>query len=98
MTARHLKTSNGLPGGQPHGRQHLDRSPPDPSRRAHAARPQRSLISYLLRWEHHDAARRCLQQLLVTHSRLVSVYDNLARVYLARRGARPWRSCTAATP
>jgi ATP-dependent DNA helicase RecQ len=47
------------------------------------ARVRSTLISYLLRWEHYDAARRCLQQLLVTHSHLVSVYDNLARVCLA---------------
>jgi ATP-dependent DNA helicase RecQ len=53
------------------------------------AKQRSSLINYLVRWEHHDAARRCLQQLLVTHSRLVSVYDNLARVYLAEgEGAR----------
>ena len=46
--------------------------------------PDRSkLIGYLLRWQHYGAARRCLQQLLVTDSHLVSVYDNLARVYIA---------------
>ena len=47
------------------------------------ARARTSLIAYLLRWQQYDAAHRCLQQLLVTHSYLVSVYDNLARVYLA---------------
>ncbi len=41
-----------------------------------------SLIAYLLRWEHYDAARRCLQQLLVTHSQMLSVYDDMARAYL----------------
>ncbi len=45
---------------------------------------RRSLISYLIRWQHDEAARRCLQQLLVTHSRQVTVYDSLARVYLAQ--------------
>ncbi len=47
------------------------------------AQARRSLISYLIRWQHDEAARRCLQQLLVTHSRQVTVYDSLARVYLA---------------
>jgi len=46
------------------------------------ARARTSLIAYLLRWEHYDAARRCLQQLLVTHSQMVSVYDGMARAYL----------------
>jgi ATP-dependent DNA helicase RecQ len=48
------------------------------------AKARTSLIAYLLRWEHYDEAHRCLQQLLVTHSQLVSVYDSLARVYLAQ--------------
>ncbi len=42
-----------------------------------------SLVSYLLRWEYHDAAEKCLQQLLQSHSHLVSVYDSMARLYLA---------------
>jgi ATP-dependent DNA helicase RecQ len=47
--------------------------------------PERSkLIAFLLRWQHHGAVHRCLQQLLVTHSHLVSTYDSLARVYLAQ--------------
>jgi len=44
-----------------------------------------SLIAYLLRWEHHDAAGRCLQQLLISHSHLVSVYDALVRLSLAQK-------------
>ena len=48
-----------------------------------SGKARQSLVAYLLRWDHHDAARRCLQQLLITHSHLVSVYDNLARVHLA---------------
>jgi ATP-dependent DNA helicase RecQ len=43
---------------------------------------RRSLMAYLLRWGHFDAARRCLQQLLVTHYHQVSVYDALARAHL----------------
>jgi ATP-dependent DNA helicase RecQ len=43
---------------------------------------RRRLTAYLLRWGHFDAARRCLQQLLVTHSHQVSVYDELAKAYL----------------
>lgn len=43
---------------------------------------RRSLTAYLLRWGHFDAARRCLQQLLVTHYHQVSVYDALARAHL----------------
>ncbi len=46
------------------------------------AKTRTSLIAYLLRWEHYDAARRCLQQLLVTHSQMLSVYDDMARAYL----------------
>ena len=46
------------------------------------AKARTSLIAYLLRWEYYDAARRCLQQLLVTHSQTLSVYDDLARAYL----------------
>ncbi|MEJ2735640.1 MAG: hypothetical protein P8189_19090 [Anaerolineae bacterium] len=48
------------------------------------AKARTSLVAYLLRWEHYDEAHRCLQQLLVTHSQLVSVYDSLARLYLAQ--------------
>ncbi len=48
------------------------------------ARTRNALIRYLLRWQHYDAAQRCLQQLLVSHSHLVSIYDDLARVHLAR--------------
>jgi len=43
---------------------------------------RRSLTAYLLRWGHFDAARRCLQQLLVTHYHQVSVYDELAKAHL----------------
>ena len=46
------------------------------------AKARSSLIAYLLRWEHYDTARRCLQQLLVTHSQMLSVYDDMARAYL----------------
>ncbi|MBN1888122.1 MAG: RecQ family ATP-dependent DNA helicase, partial [Thermoflexales bacterium] len=46
------------------------------------AKARTSLIAYLLRWEHYDAARRCLQQLLVTHSQMVSIYDDMARAYV----------------
>ena len=46
------------------------------------AKARNALIAYLLRWEHHDAARRCLQQLLVTHGQLAFVYDNLTHAYL----------------
>jgi hypothetical protein len=72
------------------------------------AKGRKALISYLIRWGHHDDARRCLQQLLVTHSRSVTVYDDLARVHLAqekgdraleimrRRNALRARSCAAA--
>jgi ATP-dependent DNA helicase RecQ len=48
-----------------------------------SAKARNALITYLLRWGHPDAARRCLQQLLATHSHLVSVYDNLVDAYLA---------------
>jgi ATP-dependent DNA helicase RecQ len=48
------------------------------------AKTRTSLIAYLLRWEHYDEAHRCLQQLLVTHSQLVSIYDSLARLFLAQ--------------
>jgi ATP-dependent DNA helicase RecQ len=48
-----------------------------------AANTRDALVSYLLRWERHDTARRCLQQLLATHGHLVSVYDSLARAHLA---------------
>jgi ATP-dependent DNA helicase RecQ len=47
-----------------------------------SSRARRALIAYLLRWEHYEAAGRCLQQLLVTHSSSVTVYDELARLYL----------------
>jgi ATP-dependent DNA helicase RecQ len=47
-----------------------------------AAPARTSLLAYLLRWEHYNTARRCLQQILVTHSHLVSLYDGLARAYL----------------
>jgi ATP-dependent DNA helicase RecQ len=46
------------------------------------SRARTTLIAYLLRWQHYDAAQRCLNQLLVTHSHLLSVYDDLARAYL----------------
>jgi len=46
------------------------------------AKTRASLITYLLRWEHYDVARRCLQQLLITHSQNLTVYDNMARAYL----------------
>ena len=48
------------------------------------AKGRKALVSYLLRWAHYDNARRCLQQLLITHSRSVTVYDDLARVHLAQ--------------
>lgn len=47
------------------------------------AKTRSALIAFLLRWEYHDEALSCLQQLRATHSHLVSVYDNLARLYLA---------------
>lgn len=46
------------------------------------ARERNALIAHLLRWGHDDVARRCLQQLLATHSQRVTVYDNLARACL----------------
>ena len=42
------------------------------------------LISFLLRWDHNVAAQRCLQQLLVTDSHRVTIYDALARAHLAQ--------------
>jgi ATP-dependent DNA helicase RecQ len=50
-------------------------------------RARQSLVAHLLRWEHYDVALRCLQQLLVTHSHLVSIYDSLVRVHLAQARA-----------
>jgi ATP-dependent DNA helicase RecQ len=47
-------------------------------------RARKALIAYLLRWEHYDAAHDCLSRLLVTHSHLVSLYDDLVRVSLAQ--------------
>jgi ATP-dependent DNA helicase RecQ len=47
------------------------------------AKARNALVRFLIRWEHYDAAQRCLQQLLVTHGHLVSVYDSLARAHLA---------------
>jgi ATP-dependent DNA helicase RecQ len=47
------------------------------------ARARSALIAYLLRWGHNEAALRCLQQLLATHSNHVPVYDSLARTQLA---------------
>ena len=44
---------------------------------------RKALVAYLLRWKHYHAAQKCLQQLLRSHSHLVSVYDNLARLHLA---------------
>jgi ATP-dependent DNA helicase RecQ len=52
------------------------------------AKARNALIAYLLRWGHDDEAGRCLHQLLATHPHLVSVYDNLARVYLRSDQAR----------
>lgn len=52
-----------------------------------SAKARDSLITYLLRWGHYHDARRCLQQLVITHSHLVSVYDSLARVHLALEDA-----------
>jgi ATP-dependent DNA helicase RecQ len=49
-----------------------------------SGKSRQSLVAYLLRWEHYDTACRCLQQLLITHSHLVSIYDNLARAHLAQ--------------
>jgi ATP-dependent DNA helicase RecQ len=46
------------------------------------AKARASLIAYLLRWEHYDVARRCLQQLLITQSQNLAVYDDMARAYL----------------
>jgi ATP-dependent DNA helicase RecQ len=43
---------------------------------------RKALVEYLLRWGHYEAARRCLQQLLATHSHLVTVYDHAARAHL----------------
>jgi ATP-dependent DNA helicase RecQ len=43
---------------------------------------RKSLIAYLLRWEHFHTARVCLESLLVTHSHLVSIYDAMARAHL----------------
>jgi ATP-dependent DNA helicase RecQ len=46
------------------------------------AKGRNALIAYLIRWEHFEAARDCLLQLLSTHSHLLSAYDNLARAYM----------------
>jgi ATP-dependent DNA helicase RecQ len=46
------------------------------------AKVRDELIGYLLRWQYDDDARRCLQQLLATDARRVTVYDNLARAYI----------------
>jgi len=48
------------------------------------AKTRNSLIAYLIRWEHCEAAHVCLQQLLTSHGHLVSVYDDMARLCLAR--------------
>ena len=44
---------------------------------------RKALVAYLLRWKHYHAAQQCLKQLLRSHGHLVSVYDSLARLYLA---------------
>ena len=46
------------------------------------AQERNKLVGFLLRWEHNNAAQRCLQQLLVTDSHRVTVYDALARAHL----------------
>jgi ATP-dependent DNA helicase RecQ len=48
------------------------------------ARLRTSLASYLLRWQEYDSAQRCLELLIASHGHLVSLYDNLARLGLAR--------------
>jgi ATP-dependent DNA helicase RecQ len=52
------------------------------------AQVRTSLIGFLLRWEHYEAAMCCCQELLATHGHLVSVYDDLARAFLGLNQAR----------
>ena len=47
------------------------------------AKARNALIGYLLRWEHFDTARKCLQDLVAARGHLVSLHDSLARTYLA---------------
>ena len=46
------------------------------------AKTRNALIGYLLRWEHYQTARRCLEALLVTHGHLVYIHDSMARAHL----------------
>jgi ATP-dependent DNA helicase RecQ len=45
------------------------------------AKSRNALIHYLMRWEHYEAARDCLVELLDARRPLLSAYDSLARVY-----------------
>jgi len=47
------------------------------------AKARTALIAHLLRWNHHNAARHCLQELVASHGRLVSIHDYLARTHMA---------------
>jgi len=47
------------------------------------AKARKALIGYLLRWEHPDTARQCLQELVAARGHLVSLHDSLARAHLA---------------
>ena len=46
------------------------------------AKARTALIGYLLRWGAAELASHCLEQLLETHGRLVTIRDSLARAYL----------------
>lgn len=46
------------------------------------SRVRRSLVAYLIRWGHEAEAHDCLQAILQAHDPQVSVYDDLARLYV----------------
>ena len=52
------------------------------------SKERRSLVAYLIRWGHDEEAHDCLQAILHAHDPQVSVYDDLARLYLRMGEAR----------
>jgi hypothetical protein len=52
------------------------------------SKARRSLIAYLIRWGHQGEAHDCLQAILQAHEPQVSVYDDLARLYLQMGAAQ----------
>jgi len=46
------------------------------------SRTRRSLVAYLIRWGHEAEAHDCLEAILQAHDPQVSVYDDLARLYV----------------